>query len=127
MSMCLKISVSRKNSKLMPTARGVPLAVTHPSTNHSQRWLTALIKRESVFTRWYGRWQQWNIYSLKYVLYLIMQHITLIIPSIYVTKHTSVILYILIYKDPTFANFLTICCKRYMECNLEKLNHTQAH
>ena len=30
-------------------------AVTQPSTNHAQRYLTAVIGREPVFSTWYGR------------------------------------------------------------------------
>ena len=32
-------------------------AVTHLSTNHAQRCLTAVIRREPVYSTWYGRWQ----------------------------------------------------------------------
>ena len=31
-------------------------AVTHPSTNHAQCCLTAVIRREPVYSTWYGRW-----------------------------------------------------------------------
>ena len=33
-------------------------AVTHPSTNQTQRCLTSLIGREAVCSTWYGRWHQ---------------------------------------------------------------------
>ena len=33
-------------------------AVTHPSTNHAQCYLTAVIRREPVFSTWYGRWRE---------------------------------------------------------------------
>ena len=33
-------------------------AVTHPSTNQTQRCLTSLIGREAVCSTWYGRWQR---------------------------------------------------------------------
>lgn len=33
-------------------------AVTHPSTNQTQRCLTSLIGREAVFSTWYGRWHE---------------------------------------------------------------------
>ena len=32
-------------------------AVTHPSTNHAQCCLTAVIRREPVCSTWYGRWR----------------------------------------------------------------------
>ena len=32
-------------------------AVTHPSTNRAQRYLTAVIGREPVFSTGYGRWR----------------------------------------------------------------------
>jgi len=30
--------------------------VTHPSTNHAQSCLTAVIRREPVYSTWYDRW-----------------------------------------------------------------------
>ncbi len=33
-------------------------AVTHPSTNQTQRCLTSLIGREAVCSTWYGRWRE---------------------------------------------------------------------
>ena len=33
-------------------------AITHPSTNHAQRCLTAVIRREPVFSTWYGRYKK---------------------------------------------------------------------
>ena len=49
-------------------------AVTHPTTNHAQSCLTAVIKREPVFTTWYGRWQTSNPNALMYVH--LFQHAT---------------------------------------------------
>lgn len=40
--------------------------VTLPSTNRTRCSLTAVIRREPVFSAWYGRWQQW--YSI--VIYI---------------------------------------------------------
>ena len=36
-------------------------AVTHPSTNRSQPCLTSVIRRELVYSRWYGRRQCWSV------------------------------------------------------------------
>ena len=33
-------------------------AVTHPSTNRARRCLTSVIRREPVYSTWYGRRQQ---------------------------------------------------------------------
>ena len=85
-----KIKLKRKKFKINANYTWCSQAVTHPSTNHAQRCLTAVIKREPVFTSWYGSWQQSNINSLKYVLYFFMQHITIIILSIYFSKHKLV-------------------------------------
>ena len=35
----------------------MPTAVTHPSTNHAQRCITVVIRREPVLSKWYGCWQ----------------------------------------------------------------------
>ena len=35
-------------------------AVTHPSTNQTQRCLTSLIGREAVFSTWYGRSREYT-------------------------------------------------------------------
>ena len=39
-------------------------AVTHPSTNHAQRCLTAVIRREPVFWTWYDRWRWSSLHDL---------------------------------------------------------------
>ena len=38
-------------------------AVTHPSTNRSQPCLTSVIRRELVYSRWYGRRQCWSVWK----------------------------------------------------------------
>ena len=44
-----------------PTASGVPRqSVTHPSTDQTQRCLTAMIGQELVLSTWYGRWHEWT-------------------------------------------------------------------
>ena len=67
MSTRVKFNWSGKQFKIKANSTWCSQAVTHPSNNHAQRCLTAVIKREPVFTEWYGRWQQSNINSLKYV------------------------------------------------------------
>ena len=57
--------------------------VTHPSTNHAQRCLTAVIEREPVLATWYGRWQEAKTKIRKYVNYYNMQKALLISLSIY--------------------------------------------
>ena len=94
MSTRIKFSCSGKK-KINVNNTSCSQAVTHPSTNHDQRCFTAVIKREPVFTTWYGRWKS-TTNSLKYVLYFIMQHITLIILSIYFSKHKLVLFIFLI-------------------------------
>ena len=37
---------------------GYSQAVTHPSTNPARPGLTSVIRREPVFSRWYGRRQE---------------------------------------------------------------------
>ena len=50
---------------------GYSQAVTHPSTNPALRCLTAVIRRELVFSTWYGRRQETSILFLYiYVSYL---------------------------------------------------------
>ena len=36
-------------------------AVTHPSTGQARRCLTSVIRREPVYSAWYGRRQQWMV------------------------------------------------------------------
>ena len=95
MSTWIKFSWSGKKIKINVNNTWCCQAVIHPSTNHAQRCLTAVIKREPVFKTWYGRWQS-TTNSLKYVLYFIMQHITLIIVSNYFSKHKLVLFIFLI-------------------------------
>ena len=118
-------------------------AVTHPSTNHAQRCLTAVIKREPVFTKWYGRWQQSNINSLKYVhLFNYATHypyycikfffeIQIIYPLYfylfeykvhkYFESSTKSLLTVMTLK---YLSFLTLFLKRRLECKAENLPHT---
>ena len=42
-------------------------AVTHPSTNRARRCLTSVIGREPVFSTWYGRRQQYNLFCYFYI------------------------------------------------------------
>ena len=37
------------------------MAVTHPSTDQTQRCLTSLIGREAVHSTWYGRWHKTSL------------------------------------------------------------------
>ena len=106
MSTGIKFSWSGKIFKINVNNTWCSQAVTHPSTNHAQSCLTAVIIRDPVFTTWYGRWQQSTTNPLKYVLYFIMQHIALFVVSNYFSKYKLVIFYIFIYLNPTFTNIL---------------------
>jgi len=42
-------------------------AVTHPSTNMAQCCLTSVIRRELVFSTWYGRRQRYSVFNLAWL------------------------------------------------------------
>ena len=44
-------------------------AVTHLSTNHAQCCLTAVIRREPVFSTWHGRWPRMRYISKHRILH----------------------------------------------------------
>ena len=51
-------------------------AVTHPSTNRARRRLTLVIRREPVFSTWYGRRHRYElmvVYLLQQILLIYLQ------------------------------------------------------
>ena len=75
--------------------------VTHPSTNHAQRCLTAVIGREPVLATWYGRWQEGNPKIRNYVR--LFQYGKIFNQSINLrSNHKSVSFYILVYYNPVY-------------------------
>ena len=54
LKMTLQKMIFKTNRKEF-TTRGIPLAVTHPSTDLARVGLTSVIIREPVFSLWYGR------------------------------------------------------------------------
>ena len=47
----------KKKKKCVANNTRCSQAVTHPSTNRARRCLTSVIRREPVFSTWYGRWR----------------------------------------------------------------------
>ena len=79
--------------------------VTHPSTNHAQRCLTAVIGREPVLATWYGRWQEANTKFPKYVF--LFQHAKNF-PTYSInlwSNYISVFFYILVYYYPIYIKY----------------------
>ena len=145
MSTWVKFNWNGKQFKIKANSTCCSQAVTNPSTNHAQRCLTAVIKREPVFTKLYGCWQQSIIKSLKYVnLFHYATHYPYYCIKLFFKTQISSPLYVYIFESNVHKNFesstkslltvmilnylsfLTIFLKRRLECKAEKLPHTHA-
>ena len=101
-----KIQLMWKKFKINANSTWCSEAVTNPSTNRAQRWLSAVIKREPVFTTWYGRWQHSNIDSLKYVhLFLYATHYLIILSRSSIRKALKIYIWPVVKRKWVFWDF----------------------
>ena len=54
----MKRNIKKKKAKGDANSTRCSQAVTHPSTDRARRCLTSVIRREPVFSTWYGRWRE---------------------------------------------------------------------
>ena len=107
----LKRKIRRKNANSTWCSQ----AVTHPSTNHAQRCLTAVIRREPVFSTWYGRWRKMNSVILNmntaYLWYT---------PSFHISYHFYSLFFCVVMRFEAYI----LCTARHLNSHTHTHTHT---